>query len=127
MYKLHSRNNPNEPETLVATCLTEGMAISLVDYLTKEGERDKISIPKFIVYDYDGNIQRVYPGKTTLTDVGALSVRSYNCLLRHGVTYVEDLYKMSANDILSIRNLGRKCAAEVLKFIAGCLVDNINI
>lgn len=127
MYKLCSRNNPNEAEVLAATCLTEGMAISLVDYLTKEAERAKISIPTFRVYNEDGEVERVYPGKTTLNDIGILSVRSYNCLLRAGITYVEDLYKMSINEILGIRNLGKRCAAEVLKFIAGHLVDDINI
>ena len=42
-----------------------------------------------------------------------LSVRSYNCLKRADKNRVEDLKPLSEDDILKIRNLGRKSAEEI--------------
>ncbi|MDR3263343.1 MAG: DNA-directed RNA polymerase subunit alpha [Clostridiales bacterium] len=44
-----------------------------------------------------------------------LSVRSYNCLKRAGIHTVEDLTKRSEDDMLKVRNLGRKSLEEVIK------------
>ncbi len=44
-----------------------------------------------------------------------LSVRSYNCLKRAGIHTVEDLTKRSEEDMLKVRNLGRKSLEEVVK------------
>ena len=43
-----------------------------------------------------------------------LSVRSYNCLKRAGIHTVEDLTKRSEEDMLKVRNLGRKSLDEVI-------------
>ena len=43
-----------------------------------------------------------------------LSVRSYNCLKRAGIHTVEDLTKKSEEDMLKVRNLGRKSLEEVI-------------
>ena len=43
-----------------------------------------------------------------------LSVRSYNCLKRAGIHTVEDLTKRSEDDMLKLRNLGRKSLDEVI-------------
>ena len=43
-----------------------------------------------------------------------LSVRSYNCLKRAGIHTVEDLTKRSEDDMLKVRNLGRKSLDEVM-------------
>jgi len=43
-----------------------------------------------------------------------LSVRSYNCLKRAGIYTVEDLTKRSEDDMLKVRNLGRKSLDEVI-------------
>ncbi|MCM1043091.1 MAG: DNA-directed RNA polymerase subunit alpha [Corallococcus sp.] len=43
-----------------------------------------------------------------------LSVRSYNCLKRAGIQTVEDLTKRSEDDMLRVRNLGRKSLDEVI-------------
>ncbi len=43
-----------------------------------------------------------------------LSVRSYNCLKRAGIHTVEDLTKRSEDDMLKVRNLGRKSLDEVI-------------
>jgi len=44
-----------------------------------------------------------------------LSVRSYNCLKRAGINTVEDLATKSEDDMMKVRNLGRKSLEEVLK------------
>ncbi|MEG1528501.1 MAG: DNA-directed RNA polymerase subunit alpha [Clostridia bacterium] len=43
-----------------------------------------------------------------------LSVRSFNCLKRAGIQTVEDLTKRSEDDMLKVRNLGRKSLDEVI-------------
>lgn len=43
-----------------------------------------------------------------------LSVRPLNCLKRAGITTVEDLIKRSEDDMLKVRNLGRKSLDEVI-------------
>lgn len=44
-----------------------------------------------------------------------LSVRSYNCLKRAGVNNVEDLAGKTEEDMMRVRNLGRKSLEEVLQ------------
>ena len=43
-----------------------------------------------------------------------LSVRSYNCLKRAGINTVEELTNKTADDMMKVRNLGRKSLEEVL-------------
>ena len=43
-----------------------------------------------------------------------LSVRSYNCLKRAGINTVEELTNKSPEDMMKVRNLGRKSLEEVL-------------
>ena len=43
-----------------------------------------------------------------------LSVRSFNCLKRAGINTVEDLINKSEDDMMKVRNLGRKSLEEVL-------------
>jgi DNA-directed RNA polymerase subunit alpha len=42
-----------------------------------------------------------------------LSVRSYNCLKRAGINTVEELAKKSGDDMMKVRNLGKKSLEEV--------------
>ena len=43
-----------------------------------------------------------------------LSVRSYNCLKRAGINTVEELTNKTPEDMMKVRNLGRKSLEEVL-------------
>ncbi|MEG0770678.1 MAG: DNA-directed RNA polymerase subunit alpha [Clostridia bacterium] len=43
-----------------------------------------------------------------------LSVRSFNCLKRAGINTVEDLVKKSQDDMIKVRNLGKKSLDEVI-------------
>ena len=44
-----------------------------------------------------------------------LSVRSYNCLKRAGINTVQDLTSRSEDDMMKVRNLGRKSLDEVME------------
>ncbi len=48
-----------------------------------------------------------------------LSVRSYNCLKRAGINNVEDLVNKSEEDMMKVRNLGRKSLEEVINKLDG--------
>ena len=43
-----------------------------------------------------------------------LSVRSYNCLKRAGINTVQELTDKTQDDMMKVRNLGRKSLEEVL-------------
>ena len=55
--------------------------------------------------------------KTMLLDMDIdqleLSVRSYNCLKRDGIDTVSDLIQKSEEDMLGVRNLGKKSLEEI--------------
>ena len=56
-----------------------------------------------------------------------LSVRSYNCLKRAGISTVEDLANKSQEDMMKVRNLGKKSLDEVTnKLIALGLGFSLN-
>ena len=42
-----------------------------------------------------------------------LSVRSFNCLKRAGISTVEDLTNKTENEMMKVRNLGKKSLEEV--------------
>lgn len=42
-----------------------------------------------------------------------LSVRAYNCLCRKKIVYVDELINLTKEDLMQIRNLGRKSAEEI--------------
>jgi DNA-directed RNA polymerase subunit alpha len=44
-----------------------------------------------------------------------LSVRSFNCLKRAGINTVEDLINKTEEDMMKVRNLGRKSLEEVVE------------
>ena len=48
-----------------------------------------------------------------------LSVRSYNCLKRAGINTVEDLCAKSRDDLMKVRNMGRKSLDEILNKLEG--------
>lgn len=46
-----------------------------------------------------------------------LSVRSYNCLRRAGIHTVGDLINMDSTELMSVRNLSKKCYEEIAKIM----------
>ena len=47
-----------------------------------------------------------------------LSVRSYNCLKRAGINTVEELCNRTSEDMMKVRNMGRKSLEEVQNKLA---------
>ena len=47
-----------------------------------------------------------------------LSVRSFNCLKRAGINTVEDLISKTEEEMMKVRNLGRKSLEEVVSKLA---------
>jgi DNA-directed RNA polymerase subunit alpha len=44
-----------------------------------------------------------------------MSVRSFNCLKRAGIDTVEDLINRTEEDMIKVRNLGKKSLEEVIQ------------
>ena len=57
------------------------------------------------------------PGAMSIDDLD-LSVRSNNCLRRAGINTVDELTQKSEEDMMKVRNLGRKSLDEVKKKLA---------
>ncbi len=73
---------------------------------------DSMNDYDILVSQEDDKQQKVL--EKTVEDLD-LSVRSYNCLKRAGINTVDDLIKRSEDDMLKVRNLGRKSLEEVIK------------
>ena len=56
-------------------------------------------------------------GFTPIEDL-ELSVRSLNCLRRAGIHSLEELQKMTDEDLMHVRNLGKKCVYEIKQKLA---------
>ena len=72
---------------------------------------DEIFDTEIMVVKNDSRKEKVL--EMTIDDLD-LSVRSYNCLKRAGINTVEDLTAKSGEDMMKVRNLGRKSLDEVI-------------
>lgn len=48
-----------------------------------------------------------------------LGVRSHNCLMRAGITTVEQLWVISDDDLRQVKNLSQKCVVEIREKLSG--------
>ena len=94
-----------EAVSLAAKVLTEHLNL-FVD-LT-----DKASETNIMVEKDDKGKEKVL--EMTIEELD-LSVRSFNCLKRAGINTVEDLINKSEDDMMKVRNLGRKSLEEVIQ------------
>ena len=76
---------------------------------------DSANIPDILVRQEEGTKEKVLELSIEELD---LSVRSYNCLKRAGINTVEDLANRTEEDMMKVRNLGRKSLEEVLNKLA---------
>jgi len=79
-----------------------------------------ISEMDILINREEGEQQRILEMKIEDMD---LSVRSYNCLKRANINTVEDLTNKSEDDMLKVRNLGRKSLDEVINKLRGYGLD----
>ncbi|MBQ1334834.1 MAG: DNA-directed RNA polymerase subunit alpha [Clostridia bacterium] len=101
--------SPNESVSLGAKILNEHL--SLFVELSDDAMNAEIMVGKEEV-----NKEKVL--EMTIEELD-LSVRSFNCLKRAGINTVEDLTNRTEDDMMKVRNLGRKSLDEVVnKLIA---------
>lgn len=96
--------NAQEAVSLAAKVLTDHLAL-FVD-LSDKGKSTEIMVEKD-----EGSKEKVL--EMTIEELD-LSVRSFNCLKRAGINTVEDLINKSEEDMMKVRNLGRKSLEEVV-------------
>ena len=84
--------DPDEAVSLAAKVLSEHLKEVMIE--KEDNEKEKV---------LEMNIDEL-----------ELSVRSYNCLKRAGINTVEELCNRTSEDMMKVRNLGRKSLEEVL-------------
>ena len=78
---------------------------------TKMCIRDRSYFTEIMVEKDDNGKDKVL--EMTIEELD-LSVRSFNCLKRAGINTVQDLINKSEEDMMKVRNLGRKSLEEVV-------------
>lgn len=99
---------PEESASLAAKILTEHLALFVnltehvqgVEIMVEKEEDKKEKILEMTIEELD------------------LSVRSYNCLKRAGINTVEELVQRNEDEMMKVRNLGRKSLEEVQQKLA---------
>lgn len=97
--------NAQEAVSLAAKVLTEHLNLFV-------NLSDKASNAEVMVEKDDKGKEKIL--EMTIEDLD-LSVRSFNCLKRAGINTVEDLINKSEEDMMKVRNLGRKSLEEVIQ------------
>ena len=97
--------NAQEAVPLAAKVLTEHLNLFV-------NLSDKASSAEVMVEKDDKGKEKIL--EMTIEDLD-LSVRSFNCLKRAGINTVEDLINKSEEDMMKVRNLGRKSLEEVIQ------------
>ena len=96
--------DPDEAVSLAAKVLSEHLSL-FID-LSENAKTAEVMIEK-----EDNEKEKVLEMSI---DELELSVRSYNCLKRAGINTVEDLTNRTEDDMVKVRNLGRKSLEEVI-------------
>ena len=100
---------PDEAVSLAAKILTEHLALFInltehvqgVDIMVEKEEDKQEKILEMTIEELD------------------LSVRSYNCLKRAGINTVDELVQRNEEEMMKVRNLGRKSLEEVQQKLLG--------
>lgn len=95
---------PDEAVSLAAKVLSEHLSIFI--NLSENAKTAEIMVEK----EEDGKEKVLEMNIDELE----LSVRSFNCLKRAGINTVEELCNHTSDDMMKVRNLGRKSLEEVL-------------
>lgn len=100
--------NAQEAVSIAAKVLTEHLNLFVA-------LSDKGSSTEVMVVSDDKESERIL--EMTIEELD-LSVRSFNCLKRAGINTVRDLINRSEEDMMKVRNLGRKSLEEVINKVA---------
>ncbi len=99
---------PDESVSLGAKIMTEHLMLFVG--LTEEAQDAEIMVEK-----EEDKKEKVM--EMTIEELD-LSVRSYNCLKRAGINTVQELTQKTEEDMMKVRNLGRKSLEEVQEKLA---------
>lgn len=99
---------PEDATSLAARILTEHLMLFV--NLTETGNSVEIMVEK-------AEEARDRVMEMTIEELD-LSVRSYNCLKRAGINSVEELTRKTEEDMMKVRNLGKKSLEEVVQKLA---------
>ncbi|BCJ87311.1 DNA-directed RNA polymerase subunit alpha [Effusibacillus dendaii] len=94
---------PDEAVSLAAKIMTEHLMLFV-------GLTDKVKDTEIMVEKEDDKKEKVL--EMTIEELD-LSVRSYNCLKRAGINTVQELCAKTEEEMMKVRNLGRKSLEEV--------------
>lgn len=97
--------NPQEGVSLAAKILVEHLNL-FIDL------SENLSAMEIMVEKEEGKKEKVL--EMTIEELD-LSVRSYNCLKRAGINTVEELTEKTDDDMMKVRNLGKKSLEEVIQ------------
>jgi DNA-directed RNA polymerase subunit alpha len=103
--KTNAASSPREVISLSAKILNDHLKL-FINLVDKMGE-----VETLVSRDDDKQTKALFMNIEELE----LSVRPLNCLKRAGISTVEDLIKKSEDEMLKVRNLGRKSLDEVIK------------
>jgi DNA-directed RNA polymerase subunit alpha len=100
---------PQDSTSLAARIMTEHLALFVnlaenagdVEIMVEKAEEARDRVMEMTIEELD------------------LSVRSYNCLKRAGINTVEELTRKTEEDMMKVRNLGKKSLEEVVQKLAG--------
>lgn len=95
---------PNEAVSLAAKVLSEHLSL----FINLSDKAQEIEVMADVP---DDEVKKI---KDLSIDELELSVRSFNCLKRAGINTVAELTNKTADDMMKVRNLGRKSLEEVL-------------
>jgi DNA-directed RNA polymerase subunit alpha len=99
---------PDEAVSLGAKILTEHLMLFV-------GLTDKVRDTEIMIEKEDDKKEKVL--EMTIEEL-ELSVRSYNCLKRAGINTVQELCSKTEEEMMKVRNLGRKSLEEVQEKLA---------
>ena len=108
-YKMAIRYNDEVISIDMYNSLVNGLNITTPSY---DFTDPKYNIPSNLLTALDTLPDKVFDEMSI--DELELSVRSYNCLKRAGINTVEELTNRTSEDMMKVRNLGRKSLEEVL-------------
>jgi len=100
--------SPDEAQSLAAKIINEHMKL----FIDLSGEVKNVEI---MVEKEEDQKEKVL--EMTIEELD-LTVRSFNCLKRAGINTVEELVQRSEEDMMKVRNLGRKSLSEVQQKLA---------
>ena len=101
----HGKETPKEAVNMAAAILREQLKL----FIAEEGEVEETNNP---LEGKDEEHQKVLE---TPIDELELSVRAYNCLKRANISSLGELTRKSEEDLMKVRNCGRKTLDELMK------------